>query len=95
LAIIPATFLFLNSLQDYVVNFAGSKNSDFQSFLDWWEESGSKKSVILPGNQDAIRILTIHKSKGLEFKVVILPFLAWNLDHLNLKQPVFMGETYH
>jgi ATP-dependent helicase/nuclease subunit A len=79
---------FLNSFQDYVVNFAGSKNSDFQSFLDWWEESGNKKSVILPGNQDAIRILTIHKSKGLEFKVVILPFLAWNLDHLNLKQPV-------
>jgi ATP-dependent helicase/nuclease subunit A len=79
---------FLNSFQDYVVSFTGSKNSDFQSFLDWWEESGKKKSVILPGNQDAIRILTIHKSKGLEFKAVILPFLAWNLDHLNLKQPV-------
>lgn len=79
---------FLNSFQDYVVNFAGSKNSDFQSFLDWWDESGNKKSVILPGNQDAIRILTIHKSKGLEFKVVILPFLAWSLDHLNFKQPV-------
>jgi len=32
--------------------------------------------------------LTIHKSKGLEFKVVILPFLSWNLDHLPSKQPV-------
>ena len=54
----------------------------FKHFLDWWEENGKKKSVVLPGNQDAIRILTIHKSKGLEFKIVILPFLSWNLDHI-------------
>lgn len=79
---------FLNTFQDYVVSFTGNKNADIQSFLDWWEESGSKKSVVLPGNQDAIRILTIHKSKGLEFKAVILPFLSWNLDHLSSKQPV-------
>jgi ATP-dependent exoDNAse (exonuclease V) beta subunit len=79
---------FLNTFQDYIVNFTGSKNADIQTFLDWWEESGKKKSVVLPGNQDAIRILTIHKSKGLEFKVVILPFLSWNLDHLASKQPV-------
>lgn len=78
---------FLNTFQDYVVNFTGTKNADFQSFLDWWEETGRKKSVVLPGNQDAMRILTIHKSKGLEFKVVILPFLSWNLDHIPSKQP--------
>ena len=79
---------FLNTFQDYIVNFTGNKNADIQSFLDWWNESGKKKSVVLPGNQDAIRILTIHKSKGLEFKVVILPFLSWNLDHMNTKPPV-------
>ncbi len=79
---------FLNTFQDYIVSFTGNKNSDFQTFLDWWEESGRKKSVVLSDNQDAIRILTIHKSKGLEFKVVILPFLSWNLDHQASKQPV-------
>jgi ATP-dependent helicase/nuclease subunit A len=79
---------FLNTFQDYVVSFMGSKNADFQSFLDWWEETGRKKSVVLPGNQDAIRILTIHKSKGLEFKVVILPFLSWPLDHIPSKQTI-------
>jgi len=79
---------FLNTFQDYVISYTGNRNADIQSFLDWWEESGKKKSVVLPGNQDAIRILTIHKSKGLEFKVVILPFLSWNLDHLASKQPV-------
>ncbi len=79
---------FLNTFQDYVVNFTGTKNADFQTFLDWWEETGIKKSVVLPGNQDAIRILTIHKSKGLEFKVVILPFLSWPLDHIASKQTI-------
>jgi ATP-dependent exoDNAse (exonuclease V) beta subunit len=79
---------FLNTFQDYVISFTSNKNADSQSFLDWWEETGKKKSVVLPGNQDAIRILTIHKSKGLEFKVVILPFLSWNLDHLSAKQPI-------
>ncbi len=79
---------FLNTFQDYIISFIGNKNADIQSFLEWWEETGKKKSVVLPGNQDAMRILTIHKSKGLEFKIVILPFLSWNLDHLQSKQPV-------
>jgi len=35
-----------------------------------------------------MRILTIHKSKGLEFKVVILPFISWHVDHVPAKQPV-------
>ncbi len=79
---------YLNTFQDYVVSFTGNKNSDIQSFLDWWEATGTRKSVILPGNQEAMRILTIHKSKGLEFKIVILPFLSWNLDHIPSKQPI-------
>jgi ATP-dependent helicase/nuclease subunit A len=79
---------YLNTFQDYIVSFTGNKNSDIQTFLEWWELTGRKKSVVLPGNQEAIRILTIHKSKGLEFKVVILPFLSWNLDHLPSKPPV-------
>jgi ATP-dependent helicase/nuclease subunit A len=79
---------YLNTFQDYVVNFTGNKNSDIQTFLDWWDSTGSKKSVVLPGSQDAMRIITIHKSKGLEFKIVILPFLSWNLDHMPFMQQV-------
>ena len=79
---------YLNTFQDYIVSFAETKNSDFQSFLNWWETTGKRKSVVLPGNQEAMRILTIHKSKGLEFKVVILPFISWNLDHIPSKQPI-------
>ncbi len=83
---------YLNTFQDYVVSFTENKNADLQLFLDWWEETGMRKSVVLPGNQEAMRILTIHKSKGLEFKVVILPFLAWNLDHIPSKSPILWAH---
>jgi ATP-dependent exoDNAse (exonuclease V) beta subunit len=58
-----------------------SGNPGITAFLDWWDIEGIKKSILMPENQDAIKVLTIHKSKGLEFKIVILPFLSWNLDH--------------
>lgn len=77
----PRNVVYLDAFQDLVLNFSGSKGSDFKSFLEWWEETGRSKSVVLPANQDAIRVFTIHKSKGLEFRIVILPFISWNLDH--------------
>lgn len=79
---------YLHTFQDHVLNYSGTRNNDLLSFLEWWETTGSTKSVVLPGNQNAIRILTIHKSKGLEFRVVILPFISWELDHMPSKQPV-------
>ncbi len=78
---------YLNAFQDCVLNFTGNMSHGFKSFLEWWESTGRTKSVILSENQDAARVLTIHKSKGLEFSVVLLPFLSWNIDHKNSKQP--------
>lgn len=43
-------------------------------FLEYWQKSGSKLSVPSAEGANAIRIMTIHKSKGLEFPVVIFPF---------------------
>ena len=84
----PWNVAYLNTFQDWVMNFSGKKNADFQTFLDWWDSTGNTKSVVLPDNLDAAKVYTIHKSKGLEFKVVILPFLSWDLDHKSSKQPV-------
>ena len=78
---------YLDTFQDQILNFSRNRNSDADSFLEWWETTGRKKSISLPANQDSARVLTIHKAKGLEFKVVILPFLSWNLDHSGTKQP--------
>ena len=79
---------YFNTFQDLVLNFTGSKNTDLQSFLEWWETTGKSKSVILPANKDAAKVITIHKSKGLEFKIVIIPFISWNIDHKIQHHPI-------
>ena len=48
--------------------------SSIGDFLNYWDNNGSKFSIPSPEGNDAVRIMTIHKSKGLEFPVVIFPF---------------------
>ena len=48
--------------------------SSLSSFLDYWAEAGVDEHVPMPENMDAVRILSMHKAKGLEFPVVIAPF---------------------
>ena len=48
--------------------------SGIADFLNYWDKSGAKLSIPSPEGNDAVRIMTIHKSKGLEFPVVIFPF---------------------
>jgi len=48
-------------------------------FLEYWDEKSGEEKVPLPENIDAVRIMTIHKSKGLEFPVVIIPFHNWGV----------------
>ena len=43
-------------------------------FLSFWDKNGEKYSIPSPEGNNAVRIMTIHKSKGLEFPVVIFPF---------------------
>ena len=70
---------FLNFLLDVVYKWQSSDESGIGSFLEYWEKKKDKLSVIC-GNDDAVNIMTIHKSKGLEFNVVIYPFMVDNLD---------------
>lgn len=80
---------FLQAFQDIVLNFYTRERNDLQAFLEWWEENkdSDKTSVKTSGSVDAAEVLTIHKSKGLQFKYVIIPFCSWSLDHSGRKQP--------
>lgn len=72
---------YIQTFQNEVLNFSGRERNDIGVFLEWWEETGKKKSIQVSGEVDAAQIITVHKSKGLQFKYVIIPFCSWGLDH--------------
>ncbi|GAB4159069.1 MAG: UvrD-helicase domain-containing protein [Winogradskyella sp.] len=65
---------FLQFYLDVVFEFTQQQNSDLTAFISYFEKKKETLSVISPKNNNAIEIMTIHKSKGLEFPVVIFPF---------------------
>ena len=72
--------VFLQAFQDVVFRFSTNKTADLNSFLNWWKTNGEKQCIATPDTQNAMRIMTVHKSKGLDFKVVIMPFCDWDID---------------
>ncbi len=80
---------FIQAFLDMVTEFTQKESADVSLFLSWWDETGYRKTIATPDNQNAIRILTVHKSKGLGFKAVIVPFCDWEIDHKPL-QPVIL-----
>ena len=71
---------YIQAFQDIVLGFMKKEASDLNAFLENWEDQGSKETLNISEQQDAIRIFTIHKAKGLEFPVVILPFCNWDME---------------
>ncbi len=80
--------VFLNSFMDLVLEQGRGEMADVTSFVKWWEERGCKKSVPAPQGQDAVRVMTIHKAKGLGIPVIFIPFFDLPLDHRGGKGPI-------
>ncbi len=74
---------FIHTFQDAVLNYTNKNGNDIAGFVEWWETKGAETPISLSDKQNAIRIMTIHKSKGLEFKAVIIPFTNWKFEPLN------------
>ncbi len=71
---------FLTAFQNVILQVTDNKNVGIQSFLEWWDDKGSDQSIQVQDDIDAIRVMTIHKAKGLEFKVVLVPFCDWKIN---------------
>lgn len=84
---------YIQAFLDVVLDYSRRRGSDLSSFLDYWEEQKGNFSVKLSEQLDAIQLLTIHKAKGLEFKVVIVPFCNWSLDENNGKDILWVKPT--
>jgi len=80
---------YLIKFIDEVYKFNAEKDSDAASFLEYWEEKKDEISINLPEEADSIRVMTIHKSKGLESKVVIVPYANWGLELDGKKEKIW------
>lgn len=67
----PYVVLLLEKALEYTKKHPANTASQF---IKWIELKGEKLSLELPENKDAVKIMTIHKAKGLEFPAVIFPF---------------------
>ena len=86
---------YLKAFLDVILDFGKKSASDIHTFLNWWKEEGYKKTLSVSENQDAIRILTIHSAKGLEFKNVIIPFCSWSIDHKSQLTNILWCKPQH
>lgn len=68
-------FYFYDQLTTFICDYG----SDYEQFLKFWDEKLHLQTI--PSNGlNGLRILTIHKAKGLEYKSVIIPFCEWQMD---------------
>ncbi|MGJ5641626.1 UvrD-helicase domain-containing protein [Formosa sp. S-31] len=65
---------YLQYYLDVILDFSQKQGSDIFKFLEYFNKKMDKLSIVSPEGQNAVQIMTIHKSKGLEFPVVIFPY---------------------
>lgn len=68
---------YLIRFLDVLKKYSDENNSDLYGFIDWWEDNKQDNTIIVPDEEDAVRVMTIHKAKGLEAPVVFIPFANW------------------
>jgi len=70
---------YMFAFYDAVGNYLKDYPADIYSFLKFWDEELQFKSVSAGTAVEGIRAMTIHKSKGLQFHTVLLPYCDWDL----------------
>lgn len=74
IAIQQSDLQFVQIFTDQAYRFAAKESNDLHGFLKWWQSASDSLKLTAPEGTNAINIITVHKSKGLEFDVVLMPF---------------------
>lgn len=70
---------YVQAFLDQALEYGSTNEASIGGFLAFWEEIKSKPAIPSTSNPQAVEVMTIHKAKGLEFPVVIMPFVAWEM----------------
>lgn len=74
--------VFVQYFLENVFEWQSHNIANIDDFLDYWEQKKTLLSIQISSDVDAVRIMTIHKSKGLEFKVVMYPFAFYRIPEI-------------
>ena len=84
---------YLQAVHEQILAFSSTHASDIQHYLSWWDEKGHKESLSVEKTDNTIEITTIHKSKGLEREVVIIPYCKWGMTPNPTLHPIVWANS--
>ncbi len=71
----PYVYRFLDILLDFSVK----QSNHLGEFMDYWDRKKENLSINTPKDKNAVTVTSVHKSKGLEYPVVLVPFADWDM----------------
>lgn len=96
--------IFISAFYERLIEYCQQKPQQLSLFLKYWREELKDSTISLDDNQEnsntndkKIKLLSVHKSKGLEFPIVIIPFFEWQIvnninklwiDNVDSKSPI-------
>ena len=72
-ALVESHSLYIQAFMDWMQGWVERNGNHLADFLRAWKDASGGLKIASPATSDAVRIITIHKSKGLEFPYVIIP----------------------
>ncbi|MCX6223723.1 MAG: UvrD-helicase domain-containing protein, partial [Bacteroidia bacterium] len=72
---------YIFQFRDQIKSCMNNGISHLDGFLTWWDASGHKQMLASESLGSSMRIMTIHKAKGLSSPVIIIPYCSWEFNH--------------
>lgn len=68
---------YLQAMHEQIIAFSSTRIADIPNYLSWWDDRGHSANLTVEMSDNTIEITTIHKAKGLERPLVIIPYCKW------------------
>ncbi len=88
----PDEMAFVRRLLEILHLAEGDGYNSMSSFLAYWGDKGKEEKAPMPETLDAVRVMTIHKAKGLQFPVVLVPWTNFSLQVTGKIKDIRVGE---